>query len=100
MPNEMTPIEIAEYLEYQLNHTICMLDEDRDALEQAAKYMRKIASGELAEVKHASWDEKDYEAPHCSSCGEYALEDGSEEMIKSDYCPFCGALMGKDDSHG
>ena len=75
------------------------------AIESAASYLRRIASGEYAPVVHAHWtikqDMEDRKGLFIrivrSNCG---LHTG----MKSNFCPLCGADMrqtqdGKDDSH-
>lgn len=57
--------------------------------------VRRVASGELVEVKRASWIENNYGDYFCSECGVVISRKG-----KPRHCEGCGALMdGKDDSH-
>lgn len=71
------------------------------AIRRVIEDERKIASGEYAPVVHAHWvggyehkgDVWSYTQPKCSNCHN-AVTGGT-----SKYCPSCGALMGKDDSH-
>jgi len=75
----------------------------------AVEVLRRVASGELAEVVHAHWtdymaDKKDWLRDdgktvfiECSVCHEKLCRN---LMLSEKYCPACGALMdGKDDSH-
>ena len=96
MPNEMTPLEAAEKLEWiakiaETDAYICTQD-SVPFLKQTASLLRAIAAGKYKRVVHAhivgrGWD------LHCSNCGASA-------DIGNDYCPDCGARMdGKDDGH-
>ncbi len=107
MKNEMTAGEAAEKLEYKATLFPGMKDE----LLYAASILRRVASGELAEVVHAHWIHaprgNDYfsDCLKCSACG-YELAD---DEVANKGCPNCRALMdesdvrqthnGKDDSH-
>lgn len=70
---------------------------------------------QYAEVKHGEWvveafpvdgddvvilpyKEHQHNEPFCSICHKYALLNGGEEYVTSNYCPNCGAKMdgGKD----
>lgn len=105
MPNEMTPLEAAEKLEFivdaqRIKRLGTKSDDDGlyESVEQAAVDERKIASGEYAPVAYAHWEQADKRRwPICSNCGKAALSKGYCP-VKSNYCPSCGALMGKDDS--
>ena len=44
-------------------------------------------------VKRVRWFCGEYDTPRCSECLSGALLDGSEDYVKSKYCPNCGALM-------
>ena len=65
---------------------------------------------ECAEVKHGEWvveafpidsddvviipyKEHQHNEPFCSICHKYALLNGGEEYVTSNYCPNCGAKM-------
>ena len=92
---------------------------DAEVLNAALSYMRRFASGELAEVKHAHWKQVHWKGwdgdpdegthPECSNCGEMPLLNGCEDYEESPCCPYCGAIMdgsdmrqtqdGKEDSH-
>lgn len=114
MPNEMTAGEAAEILNHLANCDYVDYDNALEAMRYAASILRRVASGELAEVVHANLipeyikkqiDEHDYFGNflytkkvkkligyRCSNCGAWCTE-------KQKYCT-CGALMGgKDDSH-
>lgn len=103
---EMTAEEAANKLEAQAQ---CCRDvddmEDEEPLSYAASILRRVASGELAEVIHAHWiqgtrkviDGYDYGYEPTYTCSHCHHE---EEYRKTPCCPNCGALMdGKDDSH-
>ena len=106
--NEMTAEEAAEiimnpsgYGTHERNMAECI----------ASSTLRRVASGELAEVVHAHWiggyscknGQWNYTPPECSNCHN-TVTNG-----ETPYCPFCDALMGepdmeilqdgKDDSH-
>lgn len=105
--NEMTAGEAAGILENEIKNfdmkmpisaeeCIC-----RDTICFAASILRRVASGELAEVVHAKWIKKGTFSGGgetlaiCSKCG-YPMS----WWTKPKHCPNCGALMdGKDDSH-
>lgn len=125
MPNKMTAAEAAEALEICARTSPCpakcpryYVDIDgpecaRHLMESTASILRRVASGELAPVIHAHWEE--VEPGHdilfqCSKCGRIistswgSCEDNdtqgcngcdpTEEWLN---CPSCGALMdGKD----
>ena len=44
-------------------------------------------------VKRGRWFCGEYDTPRCSECLSSALLDGSEDYVKSKYCPNCGAKM-------
>lgn len=65
-------------------------------------------TAEVVEVRHGEWvvdayngDEivripyvvHEHDEPYCSLCGTYALLDGKEDYMPSNYCPNCGAKM-------
>lgn len=107
MPNEMTAGEAAQNTAKKLyerasNPNVARLVFIND---KELEFLRRVASGELAEVVHAHWIIKGTHAI-CSNCkGE------SRDAYEGDcdYCKDCGALMdgfdmrqtqnGKDDSH-
>jgi hypothetical protein len=87
--NEMTPQECAEVLLNSGKYSIIKIAESR---RYASAVMRKLAAGELVEVKHAHWKiiNNSY---FCSACGD-------ENYESTEYCPSCGADMdGKDDNN-
>lgn len=62
----------------------------------------------VVEVRHGEWvvdayngDEivripyviHEHDEPYCSLCGTYALLDGKEDYVPSNFCPRCGAKM-------
>lgn len=104
MPNEMTAGEAAERLAKRLEHLAFQIrmgehNPNYSIAYEAAEFLRRVASGKLAEVVHAHWEYRGCGWPYCSNCDTNALEGGDEEPVESDHCPNCGALMGKDDSH-
>ena len=74
----------------------------------AVEVLRRVASGELAEVVHAHWidymaDKKDWLRDdgksvfiECSACHEKLCRN---LMLSEKYCPNCGAIMLEDNSH-
>lgn len=98
---EMTPIEAAGKLQImacQYSH-IRKNDWEWEAIQQAASYLRKIASGEYAPVVHTipqkikPTDPKALFEKQCPKCD-------SLLFATDNFCGICGALMdGKDDSH-
>ena len=69
-------------------------------------YGRDLCSDDVCDnfletsVRHGKWiAEYDcgYITPHCSECGETALtkEETSYDYVYSNYCPRCGAKLGK-----
>lgn len=97
---EMTPIQAAESMK-TLESYIPENSEPwaQETLKTAASYLRKIAAGEYKPVVHGNW-KRQYKSGVivssgfvCSACDCF----GSER--ETDFCPRCGALMGKDDSH-
>lgn len=70
----------------------------------------KIPAADVVEVRHEEWmveaypvgsdevvllpyKEHQHNEPFCSICGGYALLNGGEEYLASNYCPNCGAKM-------
>lgn len=98
---DLTLKEAADFIDEELKFVGDMLEpEAEQAYSVAVNYLRKIASGELAEVKHGHWEYGTGAWLHCSKCGGSALASGDEEPEESPYCPYCDALMdGKDDSN-
>ena len=108
--NEMTAGEAADELEELKNGHIVENDPFYNKLiDYSASALRRVKSGELAEVVHAHWidymaDKKDWLRDdgksvfiECSACHEKLCRN---LMLSEKYCPACGALMdGKDDSH-
>lgn len=67
-------------------------------------------TADVKEVKHGEWlvtaflsdsddvviipfKEHQHDDPYCSICGKYALLNGGEEYVISNFCPSCGARM-------
>jgi rubrerythrin len=108
--NEMTPLKAAENLENEIKNfdmSMPISAEEcirRDTMRFVASILRRVASGELAEVVHAHWIEMDDDCSNlwkCSHCGlvwEMSNDDTPQEN-EMFQCPTCGALLGKGDSH-
>ncbi|MFA5659125.1 MAG: hypothetical protein WC900_07560 [Oscillospiraceae bacterium] len=119
MKNEMTAGEAAEILNHLANTDYVDYDNALEAMRYSASILRRVASGELAEVVHGhavlkhrhigSYKYADCpecraeieiehpvecDIPYCSNCGAQLAE--SFQNV----CPRCGAILdGKDDSH-
>jgi len=78
----MKPQEIAESLEYQFYHTISMPDKDRDALEQAVKYMRKIAEKESINNCSDNTVDQLFKILKCLALNTKLLDKNSEAALK------------------
>ena len=61
-----------------------------------------MPTADVVEVKQGRWDVDSDNLPICSECGEIALQRvfiklphriQDVRMVKSNYCPFCGARM-------
>lgn len=113
MPNEMTPQECAELIEILREQSAPEIDNDeliisnkgRQALQQSAAVMRKLATGEIAEVKDGHWKDYGDKIMCCTHCGfpaayyPYRRKNGKEQNL-SEFCPHCGALMdAKEDNN-
>ncbi len=101
---DFTPLEAAENLAKRLETLAFKIrmgehDLNYSILYEAAEFIRRVASGELAEVVPAHWvfgHTQGHLWMKCSHC----LKSQSGHTATFDYCPNCGALMdGKDDSH-
>lgn len=70
--------------------------------------IRNAPTADVVEVRHGEWvvdaykgDEivripyvvHEHNEPYCSLCGTYALLDGKEDYVPSNFCPRCGAKM-------
>ena len=112
MPNEMTPQECAERLEFLQSFAIANCEPwVPELLRSAASIVRQYANGELKPVVHGEWLNfyNDFATAECSECGE-CYEVSPDEKPREDYfnafkqfykfCPSCGALMdGKEEKH-
>lgn len=77
-------------------------------------YIDAVKAAEMVsdakEVKHGEWlvtaylpdnddvviipfKEHQHDDPYCSICGKYALLNGGEKYVISNYCPSCGVRM-------
>ena len=120
--NEMTAGEAAEILEALPNNSdeykqyvevnpnyILVSPYCLRAFKVAAAILRRVASGELAEVKHAHWVYKNngWRCSNCENLADFWSMSAAQHLGTS--CPYCNALMdksdmrqtqdGKDDSH-
>ena len=101
--NKMTAGELSlklAHLAFDLDNSLNT--DNMHVLTQAASILRRVASGELAEVVHAHWIRKydtlsqNYNSDEnwyfvCSKCG-------GVDTNRAKYCHCCSALMdGKDD---
>lgn len=52
-------------------------------------------AADVREVVHAEWIEDGYYDGEivCSNCGTPAIINADKEVVKSFYCPWCGAIM-------
>lgn len=52
-------------------------------------------AADVKEVVHAEWVEDGYYDGEivCSNCGTPAIINAEKEVVKSFYCPWCGAIM-------
>ena len=101
MKNGMTAGGVADELEELKNGHIVENDPFYNKLiDYVTSILRRVASGELAEVVHAQWIELPFGRHKCSNCKHLCAFDGDGTDYISPHCPVCGALMdGKDDSH-
>lgn len=57
----------------------------RDSEDESTDYPENWSE----DVAQARWTE----SVECSECGELALYNGNEELVRSRFCPHCGAKM-------
>lgn len=77
-----------------------------DAYFQIKSVLFGLKVADVVEVRHGRWErrnmglwDEDY-AYACSACGEvWTLIDGTPEDNNMNYCPNCGARMGKEAEH-
>lgn len=65
---------------------------------RAHKIVASIQAADVVEVRHGRWEMVPYNGVYdirCSSCG-YCP---GIRFYSSNYCPNCGARMGKEDEH-
>ncbi|MDU7339336.1 MAG: hypothetical protein E7L17_14630 [Clostridium sp.] len=97
---EMTPLEAARLLEMDARDCMYISKIKINVAKRlAASYLRKIANGEYKQVVHARWiTNSDYpDTVICSACG--YREDVWWADNGTSHCPYCGAVMGKDDNY-
>ena len=78
---------------------------------QAMEIINEVPTADVVEVRHGEWvvdayngDEivripyivHQHDEPYCSLCGTYALLDGKEDYVPSNFCPRCGAKMDRE----
>lgn len=66
-----------------------------EGLYEATELLDDIPAAEVAEVRHGRWIFEPGKIPYCSECKEYS-DDGDKGAT---ICPWCGALMDKEDEH-
>lgn len=81
---------------------------ENKTLFEIISYLENAPSEDVAEVRHGEWEVDAYKGdeivripykvhqhdePYCSLCGTYALLDGKEDYVPSNFCPECGACM-------
>lgn len=64
---------------------MCVTQMAKDALE----YVQELEK----QPKRGKWDENDY----CTVCDRKPITDGFEISTMYNYCPYCGARMGRND---
>ena len=77
-----------------------------DSYFQIKSILFDLKAADVVEVRHGRWErrnmglwDEDY-AYACSACGEvWTLIDGTPEDNNMNYCPNCGARMGKEADH-
>jgi PHP family Zn ribbon phosphoesterase len=67
--------------------------EHKEDMRVEAEWMVKAYKGdEIVNIPYIEHQHQ-YDAPFCSRCRKYALLDGVEKCVASNYCPHCGAKM-------
>ena len=54
----------------------------------------EMPAADVISVKHGHWINENFYT-RCSACGNMAIYDKYGQEVESDYCPRCGAKMGK-----
>lgn len=101
MPTEMNAAEAAEVLE----GTDFVEERAQEAIDYAASLCRKLAAGELREVRHAEWKLVSAgtrcNLVKCTNCGHSVAVTNTvpldEWRASRPYCDQCGALMDEKD---
>jgi hypothetical protein len=88
--NEMTPQECAERLDKLAFLYPELNPHYLDAIKQSAAVMRKLAAGELVEVKPGQWER--IINPYGKLEG-FICQCGHQSQSASNFCPNCGASM-------
>ena len=57
-----------------------------------------LPSADVAPVRHGRWIPSDYTGDCCYTCSECGFERDAYLLDVGDYCPACGARMGKEDN--
>lgn len=93
MANDLRQAEVWDDSDGVLNRT-------KTAKNLYKKGWRKQSEGEWLveaykedEIITIPYIEHQHNEPFCSRCGKYALLDGKEDYVASNYCPNCGAKM-------
>ena len=68
-------------------------------IESVIEYAQNIPAADVAEVRHGRWVYGEDDNIQCSICGHDAYTEGDYRQVKTNYCPNCGARMGKEDDH-
>ena len=62
-------------------------------------HIQQAPAADVAEVRHGRWVYGEDDNIQCSICGHDAYTEGDYRQVKTNYCPNCGARMGKEDEH-
>lgn len=59
--------------------------------------IQSVPVADVAPVRHGRWIDQGFQDMVCSVCGNDAAAGYDEEPWPTPYCPFCGALMDKEE---